>query len=24
VTVLKFMQYGDLGWEAASKEKPDV
>lgn len=24
VAVLKFMQYGDLGWEEASKEKPDV
>lgn len=24
VTVLKFMQYGDLGWDEASKEHPDV
>lgn len=24
VAVLKFMQYGDLGWEEASDEDPDV
>lgn len=24
VAVLKFMQYGDLGWERASRDDPDV
>ena len=24
IAVLKFMQYGDLGWDEASKDKPDV
>lgn len=24
VAVLKFMQYGDLGWEEASRDDPDV
>ena len=24
ITVLKFMQYGDLGWDRASDEDPDV
>jgi len=24
VAVLKFMQYGDLGWDEASREDPDV
>lgn len=24
IAVLKFMQYGDLGWDEASKDEPDV
>ncbi len=24
ITVLKFMQYGDLGWETSSEDDPDV